>query len=663
MLNRVFRPALWGVSVALSWTWGLGLFFSVQIALLFGLGGLLSFAIPNALGLILFGLLTQNIADKHPDGKEFERHFLRTGYSLRFIFLLYQLVAITLTFFAVFKYLFLPLGSNLLLAVLLVFGITLLMGEQFDIRRIKWSHLTMFVVIVLAGCGVAWGLNGVLAGRGLQAALAPGEKPLLSGMFVGYLIPMIAGLFVGPWLDIQQWHRAIQIHREHTSVRVSYLFGAIIFFAILIFHGTLALIVMSVDGGALVVPAADGLFHAKDYVVRFMLAPEYSVGLLFKVSYIIFIFLCILSTLDSGYVSLKWYVTDIVRKSEHVVMTLVPENALRSPVLSMLVAVVFAAVAVPLRLEIEYFMSFYASFFVGYAVVFLFRSAYKPQFANFTHTTLFSVAAFSLGLFGIGYFDSHWYLMVLGALAPLIHGLVVISGRVVVDDLQKALPRPDSTDEAPLPSVSGKAAEMALHALENAISRLNPKTGDKVKEIIHRIEPGAAHALASILSSITPAEGEQFTLAKPIDTDAEIEHARGHFEGKWYSYTFMATYQDTNSVGNIYFGQYVLWVGKVREMFFQACMPGFDLKKTSFFILTRSIEHKFNLEGREFDLITVKIRIESFNRKFVTLEHQILNQAKQIMGKGRQILMFVNAKDYSLVDLPNELRVAFLPYA
>ncbi len=655
---------LWGISIALSWTWGLGLFFSVQIALYFGIGGLLSFAIPNALGLILFGLLTQGIAKRHPEGKEFERHFFKTSHSLRFVFLLYQVVAISLTFFAFLKYFFVPLDGNLMLAVLVLVGAAFMLGQQFDIRRIKWSHLVMAVLIAASMIGMVQAFSGFVARNELTASLAGGHHPLKSWLYVGYLIPMIAGLLVGPWLDIQQWQRAIQIHREQTSVRLSYFLGALIFFGILIFHGTMALEVMSVAGPKFIGSGADGLFHAKDYLTRFIFTSELPIGWLFKVSYIVFVFFCIISTLDSGYVALRWYLAELVRKSEHVIMTIIPETAIKSPVAPMLLCVAIAVASVPLRLELEYFMSFYASFFVGYAIVLLFRTTYKPQFANFTHTTLFSVASFSLGLFGIGYFESMWYLMVLGALLPAIHGMVIISSRVVVDDLQKALPKPDSTDEVPTGSVSGKAAHMALVALENAISRLNPKTGDQLKEIIHKIEPTAAQTLASILNTINPQTVDgQLTLARPIDADTYAEHAHGHFEGKWFLYSFMTTYQDTNSVGNVYFGMYPLWVGKVREMFFQACMPGFDLKKTSFYILTRSFEHKFNLESREFEIVTVKIRIESFNRKFVTLEHEILNQTKQILGKGKQILMFVSSQDYRLVDLPSEVRTAFLPYS
>ena len=124
----------------------------------------------------------------------------------------------------------------------------------------------------------------------------------------------------------------------------------------------------------------------------------------------------------------------------------------------------------------------------------------------------------------------------------------------------------------------------------------------------------------------------------------------------------IATYQDTNSVGNVYFGMYPLYVGKTRELFFNAAMPNFDLKTTKFYILTRSFEHKFVRETREFDTITVKIKVAEANRKFCTLEHQIFGAEGQLLGKGKQSLLFVSSKDYGLLDIPPEVYSSFIKY-
>ena len=131
-------------------------------------------------------------------------------------------------------------------------------------------------------------------------------------------------------------------------------------------------------------------------------------------------------------------------------------------------------------------------------------------------------------------------------------------------------------------------------------------------------------------------------MVAPIPADAHS--LGGHFEGKWFVYSMIATYQDTNSVGNVYFGMYGLFVGKTRELFFNTVMPDFDLKTTKFYILTRSFEHKFVREAREFDVITVKIRVADFNRKFCTLEHQIFGSENELLGKGKQSLLFVSVE-------------------
>lgn len=147
-----------------------------------------------------------------------------------------------------------------------------------------------------------------------------------------------------------------------------------------------------------------------------------------------------------------------------------------------------------------------------------------------------------------------------------------------------------------------------------------------------------------------------------ILSEGPVEAIGGHIEGKWFVHTFLPTYADTNSVGNVYFGMYAMWVGKTRELFFNHVMPDFDLNDTQFFILTRSFEHKFVRETREFEQVTVKIRVSKTNRKQAILEHQVFNDSGQILGKGSQALIFVDSKDYKLLDIPGEVMKAFMNY-
>ena len=169
--------------------------------------------------------------------------------------------------------------------------------------------------------------------------------------------------------------------------------------------------------------------------------------------------------------------------------------------------------------------------------------------------------------------------------------------------------------------------------------------------------PAAAPARAS-LAETAAAIGDA---AKSLVATAQ-HPLGGHFEDKWFVHTFVATYADTNSVGNVYFGMYAMWVGKTRELFFNRVMPKFNLKNTSFYILTRSFEHKFMRETKEFETVSVKIRIGSYNRKFVHLEHEIYDAENHLLGKGQQSLLFVSSADYKMIDVPAEMHTAFLAY-
>jgi acyl-CoA thioesterase FadM len=629
---RFLNAFFWGNSVALAWMWGLGLFFSVQMTFMFGLQGLLVFAIPNAIGLSMFGVLTHVVARRHAGGKEsLALFFDRFSKPFRLILFLYQVVALTLTVFALTKYLFLPLGLRLdlgammplylCMAVFVVLAAGCLFGEEFGIQRIKVGHaffgflITVSILIILSSIGPVDFAK--LPWTGEQAGDWKGPD------LAGYAIPLVIGLLVGPWLDLQHWQRAIRIHSEGTSVRTSYLIGGLIFFLLLMFHGVLAAWVMS-KGGVDVYgkEGLDGFRYAHEMVVEHVNNLDEKTAGLLPLAYFTFLAICVITTLDSGYVALKWFLTANFRKSENVLLGMLPQRLLESPIPTFLVVALLAMAGLgfgikpeKFSLELEYYMVFYASFFVGYAALAIARCFVPNSQQPLPQIRMFSLASISLVIFGFGYFTATNSLLILGSLMPLVY----VVWLVVNTDLLRVV-----TERA------GEVIEAAseIPALKAIAKTAKAATGSSV---------------------VAPDPGEQ-------------HHLGGHFEGKWFVYSFIATYQDTNSVGNVYFGMYGLFVGKTRELFFNAAMPDFDLKTTKFFILTRSFEHKFVREAREFDTITVKIRVADFNRKFCTLEHQVFGSDNELLGKGKQSLLFVSSKDYSLLDIPAEMHNAFLPY-
>jgi acyl-CoA thioesterase FadM len=628
--------------------WGLGLFFSVQMTFMFGLQGLLLFAVPNALGLMLFGFLTQIVARRHAGGQEsLALFFDKFAKPFRLIFYLYQVVAIALTVFALSKYLFgslelVPASLNWLYLIMVVFVVLAagcLFGEEFGISKIKYGHGVMGVFLAICVAVVLFSLKPLIPENlQWQAALPEAwQGPDL----LGYSIPLLVGLLVGPWLDLQHWQRAIQIHRENTSIRTSYIFGGLIFFLMLMFHGCLAAWVLgqggveqfavkeiAKDGTETIrqmfryVPSMDvvsvGLdkfVYAHQLVVKYIDAlPAEAKGLL-PAAYYSFLCICALTTLDSGYIALKWFLGVNLGKSQNVLLGMLPKRLLESPIPTFLLVFAITLIGLVARLELEYFMVFYASFFVGYAGLAIARCFVPNSQQPLPQIRMFSLASISLVIFGFGYCTGANFLLILGSLLPLVY----VVWLVVNTDLLRV--------------VTEKAGEVIEAASE-------------------------IPAIKAIAKTATVATSKD--VVAPIPQDA---HAiSGHFEGKWFVYSFIATYQDTNSVGNVYFGMYGLFVGKTRELFFNTVMPDFDLKTTKFFILTRSFEHKFMREAREFDVITVKIRVADFNRKFCTLEHQIFGTENELLGKGKQSLLFVSSKDYSLLDIPSEVYTAFMPH-
>ena len=620
---RWFNSLLWGNSVALAWMWGLGLFFSVQMTFMFGLQGLLMFAVPNAVGLALFGFLTQIVARRHGGGQEsLARFFEKFSKPFRLIFFLYQVLAITLTVFALTRYLFAPLelvsgpmsALYLCMVVFVVLAAGCLFGEEFGIERIKAGHAIFGVILLAAVATVLLTLDPPITANSGWAAPKP---DLWAGPdLLGYLIPLLVGLMVGPWLDLQHWQRAIQIHRENTSIRASYAIGGLIFFLLLLFHGSLAAWVMAKGGvEAYGKDGLDSFHYAHEMVVQYIDRLDAGSKGLLPVAYFTFLGICVLTTLDSGYVALKWFLGINLGKSQNVLLGMVPKRILESPIPTFLLVAVITLGGLWAKLELEYFMVFYASFFVGYASLAIARCFVPNSQQPLPQIRMFSLASISLVIFAFGYCTAASWLLVLGSLLPMAYVLWLVT----------------STDL--LRVVTERAGEVIEAASE-------------------------IPALKAIRKTATAATGRDVVAPVPQDAHA----LGGHFEGKWFVYSFIATYQDTNSVGNVYFGMYALFVGKTRELFFNQVMPDFDLKTTKFYILTRSFEHKFVREAREFDVITVKIRVADFNRKFCTLEHQVFGSENELLGKGKQSLLFVSSKDYSLLDIPGEVYTAFMPH-
>ncbi|WP_128331517.1 thioesterase family protein [Apibacter sp. HY039] len=623
MKYKLVNSFFWGNSVALSWLWGLGLFFSVQMTFLFGLTGLFSFAFLNALGLFMFGYGTQKIAQRDKGQESLERFFKRWSKPFRLSLYLYQLLAVALTIFAIVNYLLRPLlisywpgwdeqGSilqlfTLLLVVALVLSAACLVGEEFTIKSIKYWHLLVGILIAVIASALLLYLQPQVLNDPVAWITENNSKPI----FWGYMIPILIGFFVGPWLDLQQWQRAIQMRKENTNIASGYFFGALLFFLFLIFHGVLASYVFNSDWFTqdMASVGLGGLTYGHEMIVNYMVYFHSVMPWWVPAGYYCFIALAVLTTLDSGYVATKWFLKENSKTSNNPVLSMIPSNIIDSPIVTYLTAALIAVFGVLTDCEIEYFMVFYATFFVAYAALGIARCFVPNSQHSLPQVKLFSIGAFSLVVFASGYFMQVAWVMIMGSILPIFYVIWLVLNtdllRVVKEKVEEVM---DAASEIPVLRTLSKATQTVINGKTEEVS-----TGS-------------------------------------------------HFEGKWFVHSFMATYADTNSVGNVYFGVYALWVGKTRELFFNYVLPDFNLKDTTFLILTRSFEHKYINETREFEKISVKIRASEYNRKFATLEHQVFDSAGNLLGKGKQQLIFVSPKDYKILDIPPDVIKAFMPY-
>lgn len=623
-LPRWLSTILWGNSVALSWMWGLGLFFSVQFTTQFGLFGLLTFAIPNFLGLMAFGLVTQHIANrqKNQGSEALANFFVAWSRPFRLVFFLYQVLAITLTIFAVIHYVWQPLNLQpaflyLPLTLLIVLAAAILFGEEFNIKRIKFSHGALFLFLAAALVVIFAAQPGFQPVGTTQLPKLPVE----TWNFWGYVVPICIGFLVGPWMDLQQWQRAIQMHRERVSIGWGYVFGSVEFFGLLLIHGGLALWAQGLGASEFIREGIAGYTYGQDMLMRFFYENIHAHPNVF-IAYCVFVCVCILTTLDSGYIALRWFFQSNVNASNHAIFSLIPTRLVTSPIPVMLVCGVIALVSAVAGLELEYFMIFFATFLVGYETLGVARCYVFSPANAIPQVKMFCIGSVAVVIFAFGYFQRLPVLQIIASLLPLgyVFWLLIKPG--------SAEEFVSNAEELQSPSQTGAV----LPASESAPA--SPVAPAPISPVQH---PVAAAAAALGIHDLT-----------------------GHFEDKWFVHSFVATYADTNSVGNVYFGMYAMWVGKTRELFFNKVMPKFNLKDTPFYILTRSFEHKFVRETREFETVKVKIKIASFNRKFVTLAHEIYDSREQLLGKGQQSLLFVASNDYRMIDIPPDVYAAFV---
>jgi acyl-CoA thioesterase FadM len=602
--------AMWGASISLAWLWGLGFFFSIHFAFLHGLAGLLLFAVPNALGLVFFGMALDRRA-RSAALRGYAESVIRR-YPLMFVS--YQVTAVALTLFSVAKYCLAPIGvpAPLVLAAFLLFAAGVY-ADRLGLRSVVKLHCLAYPAFLLAAGLLAAGMPDEVR---TAAALEPDAE------FWAMTIPLLLGLLFGPWLDLQQWQRAVAVAEAGLSVARAFVLGGVMFLVLLLAVGTLALTIPP-ELSAYALPSAfDRELHAEAALATAVVGSgtSQSIALLATL-----VFIAALSTLDSSRLAFRWFADTVAAGSDTLLMSLVPKSAREALFPYAALSLLAAGAGYGIGAELEHYMILFATLFLAYSAG-LAQEAWSGTQAS-SEALTFGLGASSLCLLTVG---------VLGE-APAVIAI------------------------APLIALSSPV----LHARNGAAAGTSDDAAEatpQLQEVPALVVPAAERDLAP---AGEPMRSVTVSLARAPSAPAaqsELGFGPGGFVDGWFCLRIISTYADTNSVGNVYFASYALWVGKTRELCFRTAMPDFDLKTTRWLILTRQFQHKYLREMREFDEVTCRVRAAGFDKRFVEIRHEIRDRSNQLVGIGSQTLMFVDSISYRPIDIPLDFVDAFKPY-
>ncbi len=601
------RSLAWSPTIALTWLWGLGFFYSMHVTFTYGWPGFLAFAVPNAAGLALFGCGIDRFGP--PD---LQARFDAVAGRCSGVLLAYQVAAVGITLFAIAADYLHPLLGNLALPTVLLLAVTAsAVGHIARVQDFRALHAAMLAAgLALAATALAT----------MPATPTTHRAAAFDSRTYGLLLPGLVGFLLGPWLDLQQWHRALRMRHDGVSVARAYAAGGLLFFALISVNAGFATTLPDV---ATLQRGFDGVAEASSALAR-TLAAAGPAGALPAWLFGLWTAIAVASTIDSAYAATAWFLAARVRRSNSPILALVPAGLVQSPLWMLAASLAFAGAAYGMGAPLLAMMAPFATFFIGYAACLLLQMTLNTGPHDPMLCFLLGIAA--AASFAIADYAAIAPLMAVSPLLPLLAAAPLLARRSAAAPAE-AGPPVHARAMPPTPLASPTAA--------------------------------VAHPADAIGRALATADPQREPARTP---ESARGPSMGWFDGNWFQYDVIPTYDDTNSVGNIYFANYVRWVGKTRELFFARCVPNFDLKTTSFFILTAEFAHKFLRETREFEAILVRIRVGKNNRKFVTLEHEIRAADGLLLGRGSQQLMFIDSVSHQLIDVPADMLRGFLPY-
>ena len=132
---------------------------------------------------------------------------------------------------------------------------------------------------------------------------------------------------------------------------------------------------------------------------------------------------------------------------------------------------------------------------------------------------------------------------------------------------------------------------------------------------------------------------------------------------KYYEYHHLVTFDDTNSVGNVYFARFFQWMGSCREVITAEHYPELvtDIKR-GFGFATEFAHIDYAHECFLFDKILIKMKVTDLSRTRIEFTFDFVDEKNNsIIASGKQAVIWVNPQHRPSI-MPDKLYDSIVEY-
>ena len=132
---------------------------------------------------------------------------------------------------------------------------------------------------------------------------------------------------------------------------------------------------------------------------------------------------------------------------------------------------------------------------------------------------------------------------------------------------------------------------------------------------------------------------------------------------KYYEYHHLVTFDDTNSVGNVYFARFFQWMGSCREVITAEHYPELvtDIKR-GFGFATEFAHIDYAKECFLFDKILIKMKVTDLSRTRIEFTFDFVDENKDsTIASGKQAVIWVNPQHRPSI-MPDKLYDSIVEY-